>query len=130
MAADRRRGRGSLRTPAADTILFMSEQTIRCGVVGVGRMGRHHARLYTQVPGAELVGVVDQNPQRRSAVTEEYGGRPCATVEELLALGVDAVTIAVPTVAHRAAAEPLLEAGVACLIEKPLASDDMSKEGV
>ncbi|MCA9284292.1 MAG: Gfo/Idh/MocA family oxidoreductase [Phycisphaerales bacterium] len=99
----------------------MSEQTIRCGVVGVGRMGRHHARLYTQVPGAELVGVVDQNPQRRSAVTEEYGGRPCATVEELLALGVDAVTIAVPTVAHRTAAEPLLEAGVACLIEKPLA---------
>lgn len=99
----------------------MCTGTIRCGVVGVGRMGRHHARLYTKVDGAELIGVVDANPERRAAVTEEYGGAPCASVEELLELGVDAVTIAVPTVAHRAMAEPLLAAGVACLIEKPLA---------
>lgn len=96
---------------------------LRCGVVGVGRMGRHHARLYTQVEGAELVGVVDANPQRRQAIVEEYGGKACSEVRELLDLGVDAVTIAVPTVAHRAMAEPLLARGVACLIEKPLAPD-------
>ncbi len=86
-------------------------------------MGRHHARLYAQVDGAELVGVVDADPQRRSIVVEEYGGVACATVEELLALGVEAVTVAVPTVHHRRVAEPLLSAGVACLIEKPLAPD-------
>jgi len=96
---------------------------LRCGVVGVGRMGRHHARLYTQVEGTELVGVVDASAERRSAIVEEYGGAACATVDELLALGVDAVTVAVPTVHHRAVAEPLLARGVACLIEKPLAPD-------
>ena len=86
-------------------------------------MGRHHARLYAQTDGCELVGVVDSDPKRRDTIVQEYGGKPCATVAELLALGVDAVTVAVPTVHHRAAAEPLLARGVACLIEKPLAPD-------
>jgi predicted dehydrogenase len=95
--------------------------TIRCGVVGVGRMGRHHARLYTQLGGAELVGVVDANPQRAGEIVEQWGGRAFATVDQLIDSGVEAVTIATPTVNHRAAAEKLLAAGVACLIEKPLA---------
>jgi predicted dehydrogenase len=86
-------------------------------------MGRHHARLYTQIPGADLVGVVDRDPERRKAITDQYGGRGFETVEELVAHGVDAVTIATPTVHHRAAAETLLGARVACLIEKPLAPD-------
>jgi len=86
-------------------------------------MGRHHARLYASAAGAELVGVVDANPERRQAIVEEYGGQACSEVEDLIRLGVDAVTIAVPTVAHRAMAEPLLRRGVACLIEKPLAPD-------
>lgn len=97
--------------------------TLRCGVVGVGRMGRHHARLYTQLAGADLVGVVDRDPARRQAITDQYGGKGFATVEELIAHGVDAVTIATPTIHHRAAAELLLRANVACLIEKPLAPD-------
>lgn len=100
-----------------------STRTLRCGVIGVGRMGRHHARLYATHERAELVGVVDANAERREAITSEWGGRAFATVEELIAAGVDAVTIATPTMHHRAAAEPLLAAGVACLIEKPLASD-------
>ncbi len=95
--------------------------TLRCGVVGVGRMGRHHARLYTQIEGADLVGVVDADPARRNTIVEQYGGRGYDSVDQLLAAGVDAVTIATPTIHHRAAAEPLLSAGVACLIEKPLA---------
>ena len=84
-------------------------------------MGRHHARVYAQLEGAELVGVVDRSEERRTAITDEWGGRPLSTVEELIDLGVDAVTIATPTIHHREAAEALLEAGVACLIEKPLA---------
>ncbi len=101
----------------------MAEGKLRCGVVGVGRMGRHHARVYAQMAGAELVGVVDVNAPAREAITEQWGGRGFGTVEELIKAGVDAVTIATPTVHHRAAAEPLLRARVACLIEKPLAPD-------
>lgn len=101
----------------------MTERTLRCGVIGVGRMGRHHARVYAQMPGTELVGVVDINPQSRQTIAEQWGGRGFETVEELLEAGVDAVSIATPTIHHRAAAEPLLQAQVACLIEKPLAPD-------
>lgn len=96
---------------------------LRCGVIGVGRMGRHHARLYAQLPDAELVGVVDSNPEAAQNMTEQWGGRACASVEQLIDLGVDAVTIATPTIHHWSAAEPLLKAKVACLIEKPLAPD-------
>jgi predicted dehydrogenase len=92
-------------------------------VIGVGRMGRHHARVYAQTPGVELVGVVDTNSNSRQTITEQWGGRGFETVQELLNAGVDAVSIATPTVHHRAAAEPLLRAKVACLIEKPLAPD-------
>lgn len=101
----------------------MSEaRTLRCGVVGVGRMGRHHARVYTQIPGCRLVGVVDRDHQRRDAAVSQHACEGYAAVEALLEAGVDAVSIAVPTVHHLAAAEPLLRAGVACLIEKPLAN--------
>lgn len=99
-------------------------RTLRCGVIGVGRMGRHHARLYATRDDAELVGVVDQSAERREAITSEWGGKGYARVEELLEAGVDAVTIATPTIHHRVVAEPLLAAGVACLIEKPLAPNE------
>ncbi len=98
-------------------------EPIRCGVVGVGRMGRHHARIYSQMDGADLVGVVDQDEDRRNTIVEEWGGSSWATVEELLTAGVDAVTIATPTVHHLETAAPLLRSGVSCLIEKPLAPD-------
>ena len=48
----------------------MSEAKIQCGVVGVGRMGRHHARVYAQSEGAELVGVVDVRPEAAAAIVE------------------------------------------------------------
>jgi predicted dehydrogenase len=101
----------------------MSERVIRCGVVGVGRMGRHHARVYAQTKGAELAAVADVNAEAAEAVVAEWGGTACRSVEELLDAGVEAVTIATPTSHHRAVAERLLAANVACLIEKPLAPD-------
>lgn len=107
----------------------MSEpsKTLRCAAIGVGRMGRHHARVYTQLPGCSLVAVVDQSAERRDAVAKDRGCAAFGTVQELLAAapslgGLDAVSIAVPTTYHLATARPLLEAGVACLIEKPLAN--------
>lgn len=96
-------------------------KTLRCGVVGVGRMGRHHARICSLTDGCELVGVVDRDADRRKAVTEQYGGEGFDSVEALIRNGVDCVVIATPTVHHRAAAEALLAAKVHCLIEKPLA---------
>ena len=96
-------------------------KTLRCAVVGVGRMGAHHARIYSGLEGVEFVGVVDQNEERRNDIVEEWGGKAFANVEELIDAGVDAVTIATPTIYHFEAAEPLLDRGIGCLIEKPLA---------
>lgn len=94
---------------------------LRAGVVGVGRMGQHHARVYHQLEGTELVGVVDMSADRRDAIAAKFDCKGMGSVEELIAAGVDVVSVAVPTSHHRAQAEPLLRAGVACLIEKPLA---------
>ncbi len=96
---------------------------VRCGVVGVGRMGRHHARVYAELAGSTLVGVVDANKERRDELASKFNCRAFERVDQLLDAGVDAVSIAVPTTAHKPVAEPLLAAKVACLIEKPLAGD-------
>jgi predicted dehydrogenase len=96
---------------------------VRCGAIGVGRMGRHHARVYATLPDCQLVGVVDADQARREQAAEKHGCRAFSRVEELLDAGIDAASVAVPTTYHRAVAEPLLKAGVSCLIEKPLAGD-------
>ena len=94
-------------------------------VLGVGRMGRHHARVYHGMPGVRLVAVVDGDPERRAAVADEWGCSACEDVARLLDRfpRLRAATVAVPTAAHCAVAEPLLARGVACLVEKPLAPD-------
>src|SRR4051794_36011775 len=92
------------------------------GVVGCGRMGQLHARVYSQMPQVRLVGVFDADADVAAAATEKFGGEGFKTVEAL-AERVAAVTIAVPTKFHAFVAEPLLRRGIACLIEKPLAKD-------
>lgn len=109
----------TLRTPQNGSF----RSPLRCGVVGVGRMGRHHARKYAEMPGAELVGIVDPDDERREAVAHKHRCRGFTSEKDLLQTGVQAVSIAVPTTEHLRCAAPLLEAGVACLIEKPLAND-------
>ena len=79
---------------------------LRCGVVGVGRMGMHHARKYKSLEGVELVGVVDHDEARREAAGEELGCAAYGSEAELLAGGVDAVSVAVPTVYHLRCAQP------------------------
>lgn len=92
-------------------------------VVGVGRMGRHHARTYNNMDLTRLVAVVDFDEERAETVADEYGCRAFTTVEQLLEQcpEVKAVTVAVPTKYHAASAYPLMERGVACLVEKPIA---------
>lgn len=112
---------GSKNAPeAADRF---NGRPLRCGTIGVGRMGRHHARVYHQLAECELVGIVDSDQERCADMAEQFNCKPMSSVQELLDAGVDAVSIAVPTTSHRTVAEPLLQAGVACLIEKPLAGD-------
>jgi len=98
-------------------------RVLRCGAVGVGRMGQHHARVYATEPGCQLVGVVDSSPARAAEIAEKFGCRAFPSERALLDAGVDAVSIAVPTTAHFKSAEPFLKNRVACLIEKPLAPD-------
>lgn len=123
-------GTSTLTLPRTDGADRFSGRKIRCGAVGVGRMGRHHARVYADLPDCELVGVVDADADRCGQVAEKHGCRAMRTVDQLLDAGVDAVSIAVPTTEHRRVAEPLLGAGVACLIEKPLAGDAESARAI
>ena len=92
-------------------------------VIGSGRMGRLHARHYAQMPAVKLVGVCDANPAAAASAAAEFGTQAFSNVDELLPL-VQAVTIATPTSAHVASAEPFLKRGIACLIEKPLAGNE------
>ncbi len=108
----------------------MIDRPIRCGVIGIGRMGSHHARVYAETEAVELVGVVDIDPQRRRQAHDQWGVQAFETVEQLLEQGVDAASIATPTVSHRRVAEPLLGAKVACLIEKPLAPDVQEAQAI
>lgn len=93
---------------------------IRVGVVGVGYLGRIHAKIYAALPGVELAGVVDTDPQVARTVAAEYGCPAYDGVDGLLGQ-VDAVSVVVPTVHHLSVARPFLEQGVHMLMEKPLA---------
>ena len=94
---------------------------LRIAVIGVGHLGRHHARILSALPGAALVAVVDTNRGRAEEVAAAQRTRPLFDAREL-AGQVDAVTIAVPTERHRDVALPFLAAGVSVLVEKPIAS--------
>jgi len=95
---------------------------LRVGVVGAGALGRHHARIYSQLPSTELTAVADTSPERGRAVAEACGTRWFADYRQLFDQ-VDAVSIAVPTVAHHAVALEFLSRGIAAMVEKPLASN-------
>lgn len=93
---------------------------LRAGVIGVGHLGQHHARLYASLPGAQLIGVTDQSAERAQVVADRHGVQVFRTVDELLPT-VDLVSVAVPTSGHYAVAKACLLAGKHVLVEKPLA---------
>ena len=92
---------------------------VRVGVVGVGALGQHHARVYAGIAGAKLAGVYDADPVRAREVAERYGTPVFAELPELLR-EVDAVSVAVPTVDHHRVSRAALEAGKDVLVEKPM----------
>src|ERR1700753_3381885 len=95
---------------------------LRVGVVGAGVMGSNHARVLAGLPGTELIGVVDPMPAHRARAMELAGCRTFATLDELLAEGVDAVTIAAPTHLHHEIALACIARNIHIMVENPIAS--------
>ena len=94
---------------------------LRIGVIGVGYVGRHHARLLGSSEDVELVAVVDIDQNRAQLVASETGSGVELNVSGLMG-EVDAVTVAVPTADHASVAIPFLDAGIPVLVEKPIAA--------
>ncbi|MCO6042269.1 UDP-N-acetylglucosamine 3-dehydrogenase [Thermococcus alcaliphilus] len=105
---------------------------LRIGVVGVGNMGFHHARIYSELAKegkVELIGVADANFERAKEVAEKFKTRAFADYRELIK-EVDAVSIAVPTFLHKQVALEFIENGVHVLVEKPIAESIESAEEI
>jgi predicted dehydrogenase len=94
---------------------------VRVGVIGIGNMGWHHARVLSLLRDAELVGVADPDETRGRLAVEQFDCRWFPTYEDLLG-EVEAVCIAVPTLLHHRVGMTCLQAGVHVLIEKPIAA--------
>jgi predicted dehydrogenase len=91
---------------------------MKAAVIGVGHLGKHHARILSTLPGVSLAGVVDVNQERAAQIASQYHTQPFSTIGALGKL--DLAVIAVPTESHAAIALPLIEAGVHTLVEKPV----------
>lgn len=100
--------------------MTVSRSRLRAGLIGLGVMGRHHLRVLGELDGVDLVGVVDPVGDARGQLPE---GSAHASIDDLLARGVDYAVVAVPTALHEEVGMRLAEAGVHALIEKPLALD-------
>ena len=92
---------------------------LRVAVVGVGHLGRHHARILSTLPGVELVAVVDTNEARAREIAAANGTTAAFDYREVMRR-VDAVTIAVPTELHHPIALAFLRSRVSVLVEKPM----------
>jgi predicted dehydrogenase len=94
---------------------------LRAAVVGCGHFGRYHAQKYAEIPGVDLVAVVDRDPEAAERLAAEVGGE-ALTDPAALAGRVDVASVVVPTQHHFEIARALLEAGIHVLVEKPIAA--------
>jgi predicted dehydrogenase len=97
----------------------MSTEPLRLAVIGVGHLGRHHARILSAMPDARLTAVVDTNEQRAAEIASASGTAALTDYRDLLGQ-VDGVVVAVPTELHAEIAVPFLERGTPVLVEKPM----------
>ena len=98
-----------------------SQKPLRVGVVGVGVMGSNHARVLAELAGAKLVGIADPDCESRDKVSEVLGCKAFSDVTQLVAEGLDAITIAAPTHLHQELALYCIRRGIHVLVEKPIA---------
>lgn len=103
---------------------------LRMAVIGVGALGRHHARILSENTGVQLVAVVDSRAEQGQDVASKCATKWLPDYHELVSRNVvDAVSVVVPTVAHWQVAGDFLRAGIPVLVEKPLAANvDQAKE--
>ncbi len=92
---------------------------LRAAVIGVGHLGRFHARVYSELPDVELRYVVDIDPVRAASAAQQYGGEPLTDHREILD-DVDIASVVTPTHTHHPIARDLLDAGASILLEKPM----------
>jgi predicted dehydrogenase len=102
---------------------------LKVGVVGVGSLGQWHAKVYSQDPAAELVGLYDSDPERASQIAGQYGTRAFPSLDALAA-EIEAASIVVPSHLHQAVGCALLERGLHLLVEKPIASTTAEAEAL
>ncbi len=97
----------------------MSDKKIKVAVVGVGSLGQHHARVYSEMNNVTLVGVVDTDRKRAEEIASTFN---CSAYTDLDALygKIDAASVVVPTSAHHAVSKTLLQHGIHLLLEKPI----------
>jgi len=106
---------------------FSLNSPIKVGVVGVGHLGKEHARIYSQLSQCELVGIYDTNLRAAETVGKKMGCRVFPSSQQL-ASAVDAVSVVVPTTAHLEVARLFLELGKDVFIEKPIAETTVQAE--
>jgi predicted dehydrogenase len=92
---------------------------IRAGIVGVGSIGKNHARIYSELPGVKFSAILDANREVADAISREQGVPAATTLEEFASL-VDAATVSTPTPHHYEIGKFLLDRGKHLLIEKPI----------
>jgi len=97
---------------------MVMNKTLRVAVIGVGHLGKEHARIYKTLPGVELVGLCDHDETKKERA--EALGVPFYTDFRALLGKVDAVSVATPTFAHHAVAKEFLKSKIHTLIEKPI----------
>lgn len=107
-----------------------ADSPVRVGVVGVGIMGYNHARVLTDLPGAELVGIADPDEVQRGKVAAMLGCHAVAGMDELIDAGADALVIAAPTHLHHEVALKAIAAGRHVLVEKPIAPTVAEAEAI
>ena len=94
-------------------------QVLKVAVIGVGHLGKWHADKYAASPDCKLLAVVDNNLQSAEQIAQKHGAQAYSNYHNILAQ-VDAISLAVPTSLHYKIARDILEAGIHCLIEKPI----------
>ena len=98
-----------------------TSSSVKVGVIGIGNMGWHHARVLSLLKDADLVGVADPNENRGKLAIEQFQCEWFKDYHDLISK-VDAICIAVPTLLHHKVGLDCLNAGVNVLIEKPIAA--------
>ena len=102
---------------------------VKVGVIGIGNMGWHHARVLSLLKDAELVGVADPNRERGKLAIDQFQCEWFENYQDLIP-NVDAICIAVPTLLHQKVGLDCLQGGVNVLIEKPIAANELEAKSL